>query len=414
MNQKRIRFTGNDNHYYMNGSELATVNLLASNGILHTMKEQIPFVKNIWEYMNEQGLDSIRNYFNTFNTKIFVPGSSTVIDYVGGLAVYDSIFFETNEMFYTQIKGVGFLNYEDSVYSMILPTNAAWEKAYDERKPYFETGASNADSLRHWNTQYAIVQDLVFRGRIDAPGQRDSLISTRENVFYNPAHLFPATPAAPASNGLVYIADELKHKHWESWQHPLKIEAEQTTITSVEAGFITTPAKIMRAYIPDKPEIPSRMCYLVSNGIDSKTESTFLLFNVPNTLRAEYKVFAVFAPIRYVYPNFTSERTKIRYDIQQLDRSTTNNSADDQVWNSLIGVAKGGLGKVPDENNETDSINVKKMLLTTLSFPEANYGETVTTIRIKLLSRITAAESRNGYNNRMLLDYILLEPVRAN
>jgi hypothetical protein len=414
INAKRIRFSCRGGACFMNEAELETANRLASNGILHTMKEQIPFVKNIWEYMTEPGMDSIRNYFNTFNTRVFYPGNSTVIDYKEGMAVYDSVFFETNTLFYTHIDGVGFLNNEDSIYSMIMPANAAWIKAYEQRKPYFETSAPNADSLQHWNTQYAIVRDLVFRGRIDAPGQRDSMISTRGNVFHNPAHLFPATPASAASNGWVYITDELKHEYWESWQHSLLIEAETTPATLLEIGVASTPAKVVYAYLPDKPDVPSQMCRLISNGNDSRTESTFLLFDIPNTLKAKYEIYAVFAPVRYLYPSFTSERTKIRYDIQQLDRTTAGKTVDDQVWNSLVGVQKGGNGLVPDDpaGNETDSIAVKKMLLTTIDFPEANYGEDVTTIRLKLIARITAAESRNGYNNRMLLDGIILEPVK--
>jgi hypothetical protein len=411
LNNKQIHFVYDDNRYTMNGSELATVNHLADNGILHTMKKPVPFVKNLWEYLAEPGMDSIRHYFDAFHLKIFVPGSSKVIDYVDGLAVYDSVFYETNEMFYPYMEGVGFLNNEDSLYTMILPNNAAWIKAYNERAPYFETGAPNADSVQRRNTQYSIVQDLVFRGRIDAPGQLDTLVSTRNNVFRNPASLFPASTASTASNGLVYITDELKHNYWESWQHPLQIEAERALVTLLEAGFSTTPAKVLSAYIPDKPDIPSKVCRLISNGNNSSKDNTFLLFNIPNILKAEYNVYAVFAPIRYLYPNFSSERTKILYDIQHLDRSTANLPTDRQVWNSLVGVTPGTTGKTPADN-ETDSATVKKMLLTTIAFPEANYREETATIRIKISSRISSTDTKKGYNNRMLLDYIILEPVK--
>jgi hypothetical protein len=411
LNRKQIHFACDGERYTMDGSELAGINHLAGNGILHTLKKQVPFVKNLWEYLAEPGMDSIRRYFDAFHLKVFSPGGSKVIDYVNGMAVYDSVFYETNEMFYTAMEGIGFLNSEDSLYTMILPDNAAWIKAYSERAPYFETGAPNADSVQHWNTQYAIVQDLVFRGRIDAPGERDSLVSTRGNVFRDPAGLFPSAAPQTASNGLVYITGELKHHYWESWQHPLQIEAEWAQVTQLEAGFSTTPAKVQYAYLSEQPDIPSNYCRLISNGNDSKTENTFLLFNIPNTLKAEYDVYAVFAPIRYVYPNFSSERTKIMYDIQQLDRSTAEQPADRQVWNSLVGVPPGNPGLRPADN-ETDSAAVKKMFLTTIAFPEANYREETATIRIKLSSRISSVESRNGYNNRMLLDYIILDPVK--
>jgi hypothetical protein len=412
LNDKRISFIGDDSKYTMNGSELASLNQLASNGILHTMKQPVPFVKNLWEYLTEPEMDSIRNYFDAFNLKIFMPGGSNVIDYVNGMAVYDSIFVETNELFYTgnYDYGVGRLNNEDSTYTMILPNNTAWIKAYNQRKPYFETLAPNADSVQHWNTQYAIVQDLVFRGRVNAPGQLDSLVSTRGNVFYNPGRLFPATPD-PASNGLVYITNELKHDYWESWQHPLLLEAERAAVSLLEAGFVTTPARVSPVYIPDKPDVPSKICLLISNGANVPNAKTFLLFNIPNTLKASYNIYAVFAPMRYMYPNFSSERTKILYDIQQLDRSTVDLPVDRQVWNSLVNVAPGNE-KAPAGNNETDSASVKKMLLTSIDFPEANYREETTTIRIKITSRITTADTRNGYNNRMLLDCIILEPVK--
>jgi hypothetical protein len=410
LNSKRIHFVYDDNRYTMNGSELATVNHPADNGILHTMKEPVPFVKNLWEYLAEPGMDSIRRYFDAFHRKMFLPNGSKVIDYVDGMAVYDSVFYEANEMFYSY-EGVGFLNNEDSLYTMILPDNAAWIKAYNERAPYFETGAPNADSVQYWNTRYAIVQDLVFRGRIDAPGQQDSLVSTRHNVFRDPASLFPSVAPQTASNGLVYIADELKHNYWESWQHSLQIEAERASVTPLEAGFSTTPAKVWLVYLPEQRDIPSNLCRLISNGDDSRTSNTFLLFNIPNTLKAEYDVYAVFAPMRYLYPNFSSERTRIFFDIQQMDRSTADLPADRQVWNSLVEVTPGTVGKRPTDN-ETDSATVKKMFLTTIAFPEANYREETTTIRIKINSRITSTEARNGYNNRMLLDYIILEPVK--
>lgn len=411
LNDKRIHFVAGGDRYTMNDSELLTTNQLANNGILHTMKEQVPFVKNLWEYLSEPGMDSIRNYFDAFHLKVFIPGSSKEIDYVDGMAVYDSVFVETNELFYQGMYGVGFLNNEDSLYTMILPNNTAWIKAYDQRKPYFETHAPNADSVQHWNTQYSIVQDLVFRGSIDAPGQLDTIVSTRSNVFRDPAGLFPAGPASPASNGLVYITDELKHNYWESWQHPLQIEAERSQLSLVENGITSTPANVKGFYFPEYEEsIPSKYCVLISNGSNSVSGTTFLLFHIPNTLKAEYSVSAVFAPIRYAYPNFSAERTKIRFDIQQLDRSTIDQPVDKQVWKSLIGVAPGGSGVTPPDN-ETDSATVKKIFLTNITFPEANYKEETATIRIKLISRLTTADVRAGYNNRMLLDYLLLEPV---
>ncbi|GHV10214.1 hypothetical protein FACS1894162_3180 [Bacteroidia bacterium] len=422
LNAKRIPFEYDGAKYTMKGSELEKINLLASNGILHTLKTPVPFVKNVWEYLTEQELDSIHKFFEAFHTRLFMPGSSKIIDYVGGYAVYDSAFVESNTMWqlYSNysgnavgyLNGVGYINNEDSLYTMILPTNTAWNAAYAQRFPYFETSAADADSLQHLNTQYSIIQDLVFRGKIDSSSLPDSLISTQSNVFSDPATLFSGTtPPYIASNGLVYTTDDLKHTHWESWQHPLTVEAERGVITLKEGTGDVTP-NVLYAYLPAKPDIPSEACLLITNGLaGTKGMPTSIFFDVPNTLKATYNVYAVFAPMRYRDEAVSArrERTRILYAIQQLDRSTATKPADQQIWNTL---------ETDDDGNTigqaTDSAAVKKILLKqNFTLPEANFNEKTTTIRIKLIS---AAVTRNadltaGFNNRMLLDKIIFEPV---
>jgi hypothetical protein len=370
-------------------------------------------------------MDSISHFFAQFHTKEFIPGSSQIVDYVNGMAVYDSVFVESNTMWYLStgsayyLGGVGYINNEDSLYTMILPTNTAWQAAYAERAPYFVTSAANADSLQHLNTGYSIIQDLVFRGRIDNPAALDTLLSTQNNVFRTPSTLFSSATPYTASNGLVYITDNLNYNHWESWQHPLTVESELGSFVLKEKPTDVAPS-LSAVYLPDKPDIPSKYCVRISYGQEgTKNANTVIFFDVPNTLKATYNVYAVFAPMRYKELLATGERTRIRYDIQQLDRATMTEPADRQVWKTLI--AANVNGAAPDDTASstankgvTDSIAVKKMLLrANFTLPEANYNEKTTTIRIKLISlAVTSSADRNGgFNNRMLLDKIVFEPV---
>jgi hypothetical protein len=417
LSNKRLPFEQTvDNKFTIKGVELNTANNLAKNGILHTLNEQIPYLKNIWELLDEPGMDSVRNYFYSFYMRQFLPGSSAIIDYQNGMPVYDSIFVEWNDM-WNLYRGVGYLNNEDSLYTMILPDNNAWINAYNERKGYFETQAPNSDSLQHANTQYAIVQNLVFRGNILTP-PADSIISTQGNVFRNPAQLFPATHE-PASNGIIYKTGELKQNAWEAWQTPLAVQAERTNV-SIRENY--TPAlygesKVNLRWFSDKPDIPSMYCvYAISPNMMSASDPAIVLFEIPNTLKATYNVYAVFAPMRYLYPEQTKERAKINFDIQQLDRSTVDRIPEKRDWKSLIQnnptSAFKTYGTAAPGDNTTDSVTVKKIFLAKIDFSEANINEKVNTIRVKLATRASATDiSRNDFRNRMLVDYILLEPV---
>jgi uncharacterized surface protein with fasciclin (FAS1) repeats len=385
-------------------------NIEAKNGILHIVEGIIPFQRNIWEYMELQGFDSIYNYMYSFNIKRFDRNNSKELGYEGGFPKYDSVFVESNIMWeYTSRsdKGVGFLNHEDSLYTMILPTNAAWTEAYDRIKPYFVNNALvGSDSLQHVNTQYAIVQNLVFRGPIDNPANlsaEDSLISTRRSVFYDPAHLFGNAQQQKTSNGLVYTTNQLTYKAWETWQQPIKVEAENSYGRAANEAQVS--GVILRR--PSDPGVSDYFIEVEPIGSSSMPE---VYFSIPNTLSGEYNIYAVFVPAYYVFPASTSEETRIRFRVQQLDRTTAND-----VVPKWINIQSGG-NPLPNEDMRTppdaltSATDVKKMLLASnFRLPYANYGETVTTLRLSVLSRLLRGDENRA--NRMFIDYVIFEPV---
>ncbi|MDR1119830.1 MAG: fasciclin domain-containing protein [Dysgonamonadaceae bacterium] len=410
-NGKKLSFQQLGDDYFLHGKKLTTKNLAAKNGIVHVIADLVPVIPSIWEHLMEPEMDSIRNFLYAFDIREFVRSSSTVIDYENGMPVYDSIFYESNIIWNTRYeRGIGYLGNEDSLYTMILPTNTAWEEAYRRISPYFASNVlENPDSLQRINTQYAIVQDLVFRGRLDNPatlGVTDSLLSTRQGVFYDPSYLFAGTRTekVEASNGVVYRTDRLTHHAWESWQRPIQVEAEAPFGRTLPPS---TTATSYTRYLLDNPHISNSGCLDVqARG----SQYPFASFEIPNTLAGAYDIYCVFVPMSEIYPGNRTERTRIRYDIQQVDRTSLQPDKTRWKWSSLIGAPATGIA--PAENT-TDTVQITKMLLReNFTFPYANVKEEYNTIQLKIYSRVTTAETREGYRNNMAIDYLLLEPVR--
>lgn len=145
---------------------LLTSNIPAVNGTLHIIGQQSPFSYNIYEYIKAHGNEfgHLKEWVTAhdtiyFNTALSAEGGS---DANGNPIYVDSVYSRLNTLFsksYTKtgeewvmpLKGFGFsgsLEYEDSTYAMILPTDAAWEAAKADMLPYYNYADSYADMYR--------------------------------------------------------------------------------------------------------------------------------------------------------------------------------------------------------------------------------------------------------------------------
>lgn len=395
--------TGTDD-YSFGGVTLNQKDLAANNGILHTINGMVPYMDNVWEYLKGADTDSIYNFMYSFNDRTFNPYQSVLIDYnEEGLPVYDSVFVESNELWYTGYGsyGIGFLNNEDSIYTMIIPTDKAWREAYEQVAPFFKSNdLANPDSVQERNTRIAIVQDLAFRGEIDpnSYGPNDTLYSSRYSAFANPSHLFTGARKEEVSNGRVYVTDQFNYNYWEAWNKPLKVEAEYL-------------------YLRDDPDESEALVYnrwdfnsttISNNGyvellpmaLSARPE---INLQIPEILSAKYNIYCVFQPDILTNPN-NPRPTKVRFEISQLNRATDR-------WTLIASGGKAGSDIVPADNIVSATEITKMLIAENFEFPYANIREDFNTIKIKVISRITTAERNQGYINRVKVDYLLLEPV---
>lgn len=410
LNEKKMLFSQSGNSFSMGGVELDMKNLAAKNGILHTLKEQIAFESSLWQFMETAGYDSIRSYLYSFNKREFIRGASTAIDYnEEGMIVYDSVFFDQNELWYVYYgaEGIGWLNNEDSLYTMILPDDKAWKEVYDRTFDYFKPDPQlkNPDSIQVANTRYSIVQDLVFRGEINpwSYSETDTLFSTRGASVINPSHLFTGLTPVQVSNGWVYPTSHLNYELYESTVKPIKVEAEYSS------GRWHNPtsdnSSIYSYYLSDVPGISQNGYLYVQPSYSGATPS--VSFELPDVVAAEYDIYGVFPAQSYVenIKDTTLWRaTRLKFEIQQWDR--IGKKEENKSWTTIAAFAE----PISSTKYVTKPDGISKILITEkFRFPFANFKEIDNVFRLKVISALDRSDVVTKFKNEMRIDYILLE-----
>lgn len=412
LNTKTINFTQVGDSVYMFGDKKLTgeCNIRAKNGVLHIIEGQQPFFHNIWEYLTtDTRFDNIRNFLYSFNDTILDEDESVKgeINANGQQEYLDSVIYVYNELFYK----IGQLNDEDSLYTMIVPTNEAWDKAYEERLGYYEYSAKEAkkDSLEKLYTGLAVVRDLVFSHTVQKSVE-DSLVSTSEGVFKKPFEYILADyiDSTQCSNGEVFVVSELKHKPWDSWHTEITVEAENSNALIVDT-ILEKQANIFRRELTSTDSLYTK----VSKGgfleiVDREETTAFpsLTFNVWETLKGKYDLKVVFLPQematsrnKVLKPN----KCRMEYSCQKLIRK---NETEDWM------TKKDGIGgkKTTFVN---DPMKLDTVTIGTIETQCCSYGTDSPGLQITI--QCDASNKKNykkNYSLTLLIDCIILEPSK--
>jgi len=406
IDQKFLVFKKTDAGYTFGGRSLVQSDIATFNGILHTVDGYVPYAHNLWEFIGKtDGLDSLRNYLYAQNSYEFDVNASVEIGVNSkGQAIYDSIINFSNPI----LTKIGRLYLEDSVYTAILPTNAAWTKVYNKIKLNYNTLAKDGGTTQQrLNTQWAIVQNLVFKNRIPDPSVFQTLTTTTGSVISHPDSLFLGSTKNELSNGLGYITDSLRFKASESWQKPIKVEAEVSKYGRTNS-YSSLAIRSSLGSIYDVSDTKYLSCDPTT--VSSTTQNS-VTFPIPNTLSGKYRIYCVFVPTSMVLAN-DSKKNKVKFFFNHLDATGLKQAIDTAVTvaNKLTNTA------VSAGIFSTTPLLMTKMFVTEYTFPYCNlYDEKstpasiVNKLRVENAVKITETV---GFDRTFRIDYIILEPVQ--
>lgn len=403
-----------DNTESFAGSRLNSADERADNGLVHHLSSTIPYIYNLYEYIqSNENTSKLYDFISRFDENIIDMDKSieTGID-DQGRPVYDTVLVRYNRLLDEKIYGLGSIATEDSSYTMLIPDNTAWDQAYERIAPSFANYNADqdiADSIQDVRTCLAIVSDLIYREAPDAPAAADSLVSTSGSVIHSPSGLFANATYSKMSNGVAYTVSELAYDNAETWNKEISVEAEQqngrtynNTQTAVYSRNVTAESKV---------EGISNDSYIEVSPMTTSAQPT-VIFDIPNVLAGKYNVYAVFLPPTVEGEVDNPDSTYISFTISYLNSNGRNAS-------------KSSKGKT--EAYLTSSSKIVKMLaFEEIEFPVSNYTDRLwlmdesndataveTTTKLTIATNVTNSEfSSKKFGRTFRLDRIILEPIK--
>lgn len=405
LDNKLIVFAKGPGGYTFGGKTVVQADVATKNGIIYVLSDYAPYRMNIWEFLNKtDGIDSVRDYINSLT----IIQLDTAASYKDGYFV-SNVYKSTNKA----LTYLGKFNTEDSIYTAILPDNAAWSEAYNRILPFYKALVKDGGvQAQITNTKWTLIQDLFFRGVKSLPIASDSIYSTYGHGFSNPNRLFAGAQVTEMSNGLSYVTSQLKNSATDSWFKEIRIEGEDalngrttlnynaTSVTSIGTGFNISKGYYVR--------------------LDPTTSSSISKLNVQfpisNTLSAKYDIYCVFVPTSIVDPT-DIKPNKVRFYLSYV------NSLGVQVTNATVDInhAVQLPTKVSAIFTTTPTSQPEEMLVVSgFQFPYCNLVKQpdyisgllpTVSLKVENAAGVTSAELAN-FNRTLRIDCIILKPVQ--
>jgi hypothetical protein len=238
------------------------------------------------------------------------------------------------------------------------------------------------------------------------PTVYDSLISTSGNVFRPSSYLFDGATKHNLSNGFAYVTDSLRFKAADSWQQPIKVEAENS---SYGRSFLYSSLYV-RSGLGTGYNVSDNKYLVCEPTTVSKSTPNSVTFPIPNTLSGKYKIYCVFVPSSILLPT-DLRQYKVKYSLSYI------NAAGTQVNNAAI-TSKNAVGTTSGipATFTTDASAITKMYVAQFEFPYCNLYTSKSvladiTVKLKVESATLITETA-AFDPILRIDYIILEPVQ--
>lgn len=439
LNKKVMPFKGNGT-YKFNGVEVVSPNVASSNGMLHVTSGMVDYMANLFESLDSMALpiDSISRYFHNYDQKVLDEANSVKGPVVDGRLTYlDSVFVEQNILLYLHNA---LIHREDSNYTMLLPSDEAWQKAYKAVKSCFnyqpftfvkdvpqtnlkkatadnyDTGSTKLDFdlLNDSIIHYMICKDLFFNNNLyhnrvlndlktGAQLSVDSLVNTNRSIFYgnDASDIFADARRIDKSNGSMWLTDSLRMRPWLTYNPIIKIQAENGAAKSYNAGATTIVPIAKAEQNPDIQGTVSNGYYLTITP-SSPASNPEAIFYLPGVRSTTYAVYVCFVPENINASTYTDN---VRPNIVQVTMG----------YNDLKGKPQEQPLKVgKTQLFQSDITKVDTVYVGDFTFPLCYYGTGISNVTqesyapyVRISSR---ASSKNPGDRNLRIDYIMLVP----
>ena len=467
LNAKSYDFLGNGD-FTFDGVSLNKANLPNNNGVMHTLNGVANFYPNLYEFVTDTllnkayGIDSISSFFRRYETSYLDTERSIVGPIVNGLQTYvDSVIVTENSLWYSlNFK----MNKEDSTYTMLVPTNKAWNSTYNKIKNSFnyigttraqafipdsKKGAEGAtiaqtpisitmdanmlaDSLAtYYMTRYLSFSNTNVYNRwlIGEPSYlgRDTLYTTTRNKLTNPTDILEQTTSeVKMSNGIARVVDSLAVSSWETYNPELYYSASSSynqarIINGVPSSVQITSNNVdpTKVDLTESHQTNYRYLWIEPSGNYSKPELDLYLEGVLSTT---YEIYCIFVPqnVDMTKSTAVTKPNRVIFTLNYCDKNGTlkeqlflDENQDAQAFRTKYKLANTATNKNTIYAFSNDTSKVDTMYVGEFTFPVCyrGLGEGYCP-NIKITSPFSAVTGtvRNDFSRDLRIAGILLKP----
>lgn len=447
----------------------AVFNYPSVNGLLYNVAVPAAFRYNGYEYISEAAdiANSMATYVKKYETIILDEASSIKGDIIDGVQHYDdSVVIVTNTLIEDNLRSQ--INNEDSTYTVLIPTDEAWEEAYKRISSYYkyipkiayqdlqspavgtnkgttgtimkadlgkvETTLSSAPAGSEFSTAESywtdsitkrwITNNLIFsetNGKYNSKlitgmsfAENDTLYSTTRNYLTNPTLLDEATiERIKLSNGHARIINRLPFTPEDTYAPVIRTSNVGRIVTATGSGY--TYERIHKVNLDPKVcVLEEGYPYLTYVKADIPSASNFaaeLDFYLNDVLSTTYDIYAVIVPARVEDPTTPDSVCKpytLYFDINYTDASNTQITGRFDGDTIQVGTAK--VKKV--DPFLVGDLKVDTVKLGRITFPIC-YAGTEAKPNIKVMHSVNSFLSsyKKKYEQVLRVANIILEPV---
>jgi len=450
------------------GYSYNTINVPATNGVLHKINGLSVFYSNLYENIdNLEGCDSLKSYIQKYDEYYLDVNASVIGPLRDGKQTYlDSVMKKRNNVIRTIMRAD--LEDEDSSFCMLLPNDKAWNDAYAAINPRYNyiakldymdlakkttaAGSTNATTakadkaaeastdLQDSLTRRNIVSNLVFSECYDRNlpifgkgsfAAADSAYSTSGRFLTNMQEVLNHTVAtSEMSNGMIRTIDSLTFRPWQTYNpvvgatYPsatMKVKKLTThnvpldSLAGRDSLFSKVPKMFHQWLFPAKSRFFSYVA-VDSAYIDGSTGKPEFDFALRDVRSATYHIYVITVPAQVEEPLADVKPYYLRFWLSWTDASNK------QQYTVLPKGSKNSveISTADDASTATltclgDPGRVNVFDLGEFTFPVCYYGlDAYPSLMMEHTKSYTSSANRKKYDQQMRVAGVYLVPKEYN